>query len=145
MCVVHMVMCEQSLLPPSHQMSQLQIVSVTEDDRGVYQCVASLVVDGVNLGQAAANDRLTVVCKLHAHPHPSLFTISHSLSSSAVTPPSLTSQPSSDLLIFQGSTVSLPCTATGFPPPQFTWLIGNGIIINLQDSESSIHHYIVLY
>ena len=113
-----------------------------EEDRGVYQCVASLVVAGGDQRQAAANGRLSVIRKFCF-----LFTVlelqlslpllsSPSLPS-LVTPPTIITEPTSDLLVFVGVAVSLPCTASGFPPPVFTWARGGGTPVDLQNSEHS--------
>ncbi|CAI8056046.1 Protein sidekick-2 [Geodia barretti] len=96
--------------------STLKILSVMEDNRGVYQCVASLVVAGGDQRQAAANGRLSVI----------------------LTPPTITTEPTSDLLVFVGVAVSLPCTASGFPPPAFTWARGDGTPVELQNSRISL-------
>ena len=56
---------------------------------------------------------------------------------SLVTPPTITTEPTSDLLVFVGVAVSLPCTASGFPPPAFTWARGDGTPVDLQNSEDS--------
>ena len=63
-----------------------------------------------------------------------LTSLSPSLPS--VVAPTLITQPTSDLLVFEDETVSLPCTASGSPPPQFSWVRGGGTPVDLQDSTS---------
>lgn len=62
----------------------------------------------------------------------------------AVVPPEFLPSPSAfpDLLVLAGSSVSIPCMATGFPPPTFSWALnlgGNSLVhLNLENDRISI-------